>query len=163
MSNKINLTPIALIVGIAIIMQLVLIGAESVETPTKVAKKFTEAYFYLDSDMQNYLCAELAKDGEAVDNYLYQKEMEAAQRGVSTNYLRHQFMNLHISIDEVKDDKMTFHVTGKTRVCINRPFMLIGNLFKIGDNYPVDAKLEIIKEDGQWRICGKPFDLMPQV
>lgn len=162
MSNKLSVAPLVIVVGIAIVMQLALIGLDCQQTPIKVAKNFTRAYFYLDADMQDYLCAGLAKESQVVNDYLIHKETEASQRGLDTKYLRHKFLHLHASIVTSKKDSMKIHLSGTTRVCINPAFMLVGKLFSIGRDYPMDATIELIKENNQWRVCGTPFGLSPQ-
>ncbi len=162
MSNKLNLAPLFIVVGIAVVLQAALIGIDCRQTPITVAKGFADAYYYLDADMQDYLCADLAKDGEVVDNYLVEKSDEASRRGLSTNYLRHKFLKMHADVVESSEERMTVHLTGTTRVCINPAFMLVGKLFGIGHDYPVDATLELVKEDDKWRVCGEPFGLSPQ-
>ena len=162
MSNKLNLAPLFIVVGIALVLQAALIGIDCRQTPITVAKDFTSAYYYLDADMQDYLCAELAEGGEAVNSYLVEKSVEASRRGLSTNYLRHKFLKMHADVVESGKENITVHVTGSTRVCINPAFMLVGKLFGIGNDYPVDATLELVKENNQWRVCGEPFGLSPQ-
>ncbi|MGD8837690.1 MAG: hypothetical protein PVI54_03540 [Desulfobacteraceae bacterium] len=163
MSSKTNLAPLFIVVGIAALLQLVLIGLDCRQTPIGVAKDFAHAYYYLDSEMQDYLCATLAKEGETVTNYLIQKDTEAYRRGLSTNYLRHKFLKLHVDIVESGQDSIKVHLSGSTRVCINPAFMLVGKLFGIGQDYPVDETLELVKENDSWRVCGNPFGLNPQV
>jgi len=162
MSNKLNLAPLFIVVGIAVVLQAALIGIDCRQTPISVAKDFAGAYYYLDADMQDYLCEGLAENGEAVDRYLFGKTAEASRRGLSTNYLRHKFLKMHVDVVESGDESMTVHLTGSTRVCINPAFMLVGKLFGIGHDYPVDATLELVKENDQWRVCGEPFGLAAQ-
>ena len=162
MPKKINIAPLFIVIGIAIVLQLALIGIDCQQTPVKVAKAFASDYYYLDADMKDHLCADLASDGELVSTFLYSKEKEASQRGLSTNYLRHKFTKLHVSVVESSEDKMKVHLTGTTRVCINPPFMMVGKLFGIGNDYAVDETLELVKENTQWRVCGTPFEISPE-
>ena len=157
--TKQNLTPFVLVVGIAIILQLVLIGLECNQTPGKVAKSFAQAYYYLDADMQKYLCKALTEERDTVSDYLYQKQFEASQRGLSTNYLRHKLVHAHLEIVESSADTAKIHLTGATRVCINPLFMLVGKFFQLGQDYPVDETLKLIKEEGRWRVCDSSLDL----
>ncbi len=159
MAKKIDFAPFAILIGIAIVVQLALIGADSVQTPAKVARSFAEAYYYLNPGMQDYLCADLAEDGQVVGNYLYQKEREASQRGFPTNYLRQKFTKIHLTAAESGEGTAKFHLKGTTRVCINPAYMVVGKLFGFGQNYPVDETIELVKEDGQWRVCGNPFGI----
>jgi len=162
MSNKINLAQLVIVLGIAAVLQLALIGADCQQTPIKVAKAFASAYYYLDADMQDYLCAGLTEEGQVVGDYLLRKQDEASQRGLSTNYLRHKFLEMDVSVIASDKNAMKVHLSGSTRVCINPAFMLVGKLFHLGKDYPVDETLELVKENGQWRVCGQPLGLRPQ-
>lgn len=162
MPKKLNLAPFAIVIGITVVLQLALIGVDLQETPAKVAKRFADAYYAIDGDMQDYLCSDLAQDGELVGDYLYTKQQEAAMRGMRTSYLRHQITTAHLQVVNKTDDRATIHLTGTTRVCIHPAFMIIGKLFKIGHDYPMDETLELVKDNGQWRVCGNPFGLSPQ-
>ena len=163
MQKKLNLAPFAIVIGITIVLQLALIGADMQQTPSKVAKRFAAAYYAIDADMQDYLCDELAQDGELVGDYLYAKQQEADQRGLPLSYLRHQMTKVHMDLVDKTDDGAKIHLHGTTRVCIHPAFMIIGRLFQIGQDYPLDVTLELTKDDGNWRICGNPFGLNPEV
>jgi hypothetical protein len=161
MAKKINPAPFVITIGIAFVLQLALIGIDCRQTPDSVARNFAEDYYALNPDMQNYLCASLVKKG-VVDQYLYQKEQQASNRGFSTNYLSKAFTELHVDMEKPGDTAMTIHVHGTARVCINRPFMIVGKLFGLGQDYPVDAHLQLVKQDGRWRVCGNPFGINPK-
>jgi hypothetical protein len=161
MAKKINPAPFAIVIGIAIILQLALIVIDCQQTPGSVARNFTEAYYALNPDMQDYLCANLVEK-DVVDRYLYQRKQQASSRGYSTGYMRQAFMELHVNAVEQNDTAMTFHVHGTARTCINRPFMIIGKLFGLGRDYPVDEHIDVVKENGRWRVCGNPFGIDPQ-
>jgi hypothetical protein len=60
---------------------------------------------------------------------------------------------------ESGDATAKIHLTGKSRVCINPAFMLVGKLFQIGRDHIVDETIELVKEDGRWRVCGGSFEL----
>jgi hypothetical protein len=158
MAKKINPAPFAIAIGIAVILQLALIGIDCRQTPDSVARNFTEAYYALNPDMQDYLCAGLVEK-RVVDRYLYQREQQASSRGFSTNYMRQAFTKLHVNVEEPGDTAMTIHVHGTTRVCINRPFMIVGKLFGLGRDYHVDEHIDVVKENGRWRVCGNPFGI----
>lgn len=160
MGQRTNLAPFAVVIGIAIVLQLALIGAECRQTPAKVAKAYTSAYYYLDADMQDYLCSDLSANGEAVDNYLHQKSTEASQRGLAITYLRHKFMQMHLETVHATDTTAEIHISGTTRVCINPLYMLVGKLFQLGQDHPVSGTVELVKENGQWRVCGSALGLI---
>jgi len=158
MDSQNRIVPFVIVIVIALFLQLAFVAADCRQTPLRVAKQFTEDFFYLDADMQNYLCESLAADGEWVDQYLSGKKAEAARRGLSTNYLRRMFTELNLKTVHQNENSIEFHVEGITRVAINPAFMVIGKLFRIGKNYPVEATLDLVKEDNGWKVCGTPFD-----
>ena len=161
MGQPSRFAPFAIVLILAVILQVALIAADHQQTPIRTAKEFTKDYFYLDPDMQDYLCESLAEEGTVVDNYLYAKRQEADQRGLPVTYLQKMFTTLHLTIEEQDEATATVHVSGTTRVAVNPVFMLVGKWFRIGDNYPVNATLELVKEKEGWRVCGAPFDLEP--
>jgi hypothetical protein len=158
MTNQ-NLAPFGLVIGLAVILQLVLVGLDCSQTPAKVARNFADAYYYLDADMEKYVCNALKEESDAVGDYLYLKQLEASQRGLPTTYLRHKLVHAHLEMVESGDTTAKIHLTGKSRVCINPAFMLVGKFFQLGRDYPVDQTIELVKEDGRWKVCGGSVDL----
>lgn len=159
MGSQNRIVSFAILLVVALVFQLALIAADCRQTPLRVATAFTKDYFYLDKDMQDYLCESLSADNELVDQYIYQKHTEATQRGLSTNYLRHKFTKLHLKTTHQDDTSARFHIEGITRVAINPVFMVVGKWFFLAKDYPVEASLDLVKENGTWRVCGQPFGL----
>jgi hypothetical protein len=157
--TKQNFGPIAIGVGLAIILQVVLIGLDCNQTPAIVAKHFAAAYYYLDEDMGQYLCKSLKEEGAAVDNFLFDKQYEASQRGFSIKYLRHKLTHANVVVTESGGDAATIHLSGTTRVCINPLFMFVGKLFRIGRDYHVEETIKLVKEDDRWRVCDSSLNL----
>jgi hypothetical protein len=94
-----------------------------------------------------------------VANYLNKKRSEAAQRGLSPNYLRRLFIEMHLKTVDHTDTSAKVHIEGETRTAINPVIMVIGKVFHIGQTYPVDITLDLVKEKGRWRVCGSPLGL----
>ena len=146
---------LGVVVVIAAVVQLIWIAADFRQTPVRTAEEFVRNYYYLDPDMEEQLCSELSNDGETVTDYLYNVTHDAAQRGFSTKYIRQIFTHLKIDTVERNADSATIHVHGQTRTGVNPAFMVIGKLFNLGKDHPVDLILNLKKEEGQWRICGQ--------
>ena len=121
-----------------------------------MALQFTKDFYYLDADMQNYVCEELAQ-GSAVDDYLYAKRKEAYERGFSTNRLRHLFTELHVADATEDGGPVRMHVSGTYRVAINPVFMVVGKIFFLADEYHMDETLELVKEDDGWESVRTTF------
>lgn len=151
--------PFAALIAIFVVLQAALIGLDCQQGPATVAKAFAEDYYYLDEDMQKWLCSSEGESDEVVRAFLNGKRDEAAQRGFDVTYLRHMFTHIHVETIERSDDSASVHLTGTTRVAINPVFMIVGKLFRIGNNYHVDETIDLVKEDGRWRVCNAPLGL----
>ena len=76
---------IAAVVVLGIIIQVILIGADTMSTPGKTVIKFTRAYFNLDQSMSKYMCSEFAteEDIDAATEYINRMAVEAKTLGFS--------------------------------------------------------------------------------
>lgn len=151
--------PFVVLIALFVVLQAALIGLDCQQGPATVAKAFAKDYYYLDDDMQKWLCTNDGDSGEAVEAFLNSKRDEAAQRGFDISYLRHMFTHIHVKTVELSDDTASVHVTGTTRVAINPPFMIVGKLFRIGNDYPVDVTIDLVKENGSWRVCNRALEI----
>jgi hypothetical protein len=151
--------PFAALFALFVVLQAALIGLDCQQGPAAVAKAFAEDYYYLDEDMQKWLCTSEGDNDETVQAFLNGKRDEAAQRGFDITFLRHMFTHIHVKTVAQSDDTASVHVVGTTRVAINPPFMVVGKLFRIGHDYPVDVTIDLVKEEGRWRVCGQAFGL----
>ena len=149
---------VVLVVFFGIILQLLLGMADTRSTPGKTAVEFTKAYFSLDASMSEYLCKELMEE-DVVDKHINQVAQDAQVLGFKLNYMRS--MLYHIKTDIISEDESEakIRITCERKRMINPVFTIIGKLFFIGETYEVDETLNIIKEDGKWKICGRAFSL----
>lgn len=146
--------PVILLIVVFVLLQPALILVDGRQTPESAAKAFIKDYFYLDPAMEKWLCRQVSENADVVDDYLYQKYIEATQRGFEIEYLRHMFTRLDLTTTSRETQSARVHVTGTTRVAINPVYMLIGRWFGLGQNHPVDVTLDLVEEDGRWRVCG---------
>ena len=70
-------------------------------------------------------------------------------------------MLYHIKTDIISEDESEtkIRITCERKRMINPVFTIICKLFFIGETYEVDETLNIIKEDGKWKVCGRAFSL----
>ena len=146
---------------VALVLQLVLVFADSKDTPVKTAVGFATAYFNLNPSMSEYLCNELAgqEDANLVQVYINQVADEARQSGFDFNYMRKRLFAVHTEILSESESEAEVRITAKAKRNINPVFTIIAKLFFIGETYPIDETLKLIKEDGKWKVCGKAFSL----
>lgn len=158
MGSRNSYAPIAVAIALLVVLQIVLIAVDCRQTPIATAEKFARNFFYLDPAMQEQLCAQLAGNGEAVREYIYVKTSEFGRRGFGPNYARRMFTKIHL--DTLKQDDATarIHIAGDTRTAINPAMMVIGKWFHLGETYPIEMTLDLVKENGRWRVCTPDLD-----
>jgi hypothetical protein len=155
-----NLMIIGFVVVVFVILQGLLISVDKVDSPAEAAIEFTKAYFMLDgASMSELLCREIVEDEEVdiVDAYLNSVAVEARSMGFSQNYMRNQLSHISTEVQMIDENKARVKITGERLRSINPVFALVGKLFFLIESHKVDETLTLVKEDGKWKVCGKPF------
>jgi predicted DNA binding CopG/RHH family protein len=153
---------IIMVIMFGIFLQIIFIFGETKDTPNKTAVKFTEAYFSLDKSMSGYLCKTLASSEEEniVEKYIQKTEAEAAERGLTPDFMKSRLFNIETETISKTDKEVTLKVSADRIVSINPVYAVVAKLFHIGKVHKVEDTITVIKEDGKWKVCGKPFSLM---
>jgi len=60
-------------------------------------------------------------------------------------------------------ESATIQVKGKRRTQINPVYAYVAKLFGLGQTHTFEETLELIKEDGSWKVCGNPYGLTMDV
>ena len=154
MGQTSRIVPFIVLILVFIVLQPVLVVLDCRQTPASVAKAFVEDYYYLDPGMEKWLCSQVAET-QWVDAYLQSKADEAAQRGLSAKNLRRMFTHIYLETVTSQDDAAVVQVKGTLRTAIYPAFMVIGKIFGIGQNYEVETNINLVKEDGRWRVCNQ--------
>jgi hypothetical protein len=161
MANRSNNSAWILVVILAVCLQVVLVFADCRQTATATAIDFSKAYFLLDADMEKHLCGELTGDTDesVVAAYLQAKTDEAKARGFGTGMIRQTITHVETETMSQASDSATIHLKGRHRTCINPVFAYVASLFHLGKTHEFEETLELVKEDGKWKVCGTPFSL----
>ena len=157
-----NITIFGSVIVIAVILQVILISVGKVDSPAQAAIEFTKAYFLLDGDsMAERLCSEFSEDKEAdiVGVYLHHSAEKAREMGFSPGYMKNQLSHVKTEIKMSDENNATVRITGERLRSINPVYAIIGKLFFLIETHKLDETLTLVKEDGKWRVCGKPFSL----
>ena len=94
-----------------------------------------------------------------VDEYLYFAAKIAKERGFNINFLKHRLYHIETETISKNKTEAQIRITGKIRVAINSVYPVVAKLFDIGSTHEVDEIIHVVKEDGQWKVCGKLFSL----
>ncbi|MEJ2223078.1 MAG: hypothetical protein P8X80_20015 [Desulfobacterales bacterium] len=159
-----NVMIIGFVVAVFVVLQGLLVGVDmgKADSPVEAAVDFTKAYFMLDGDsMTALLCSEIAEDEEVdlVDDYLNSVADEARSMGFSPSYMRNQLSHISTEIQMSDENQAKVKITGERLRSINPVFALVGKLFFLIESHEVDETLTLVKEDDEWKVCGRPFSL----
>ena len=146
---------------IAVILQVGLIIADDQESPAQTAICFTKAYFKLDESMGQYLCKELVEneEGDVVGDYIHQVAEEAQAMGFKKNYMKTALAHVETQTEMVDENTAIVKIQAQRSRYSNPVFGVIATMFFLTESYDVDKTLKVVKEDGQWKVCGTPFML----
>jgi hypothetical protein len=164
MQQNSKLGPLVIVIFIGIVLQglFILIDVPK-ESPLLALHEFTQAYYKLDPAMADRLCSELSEDEEfdLVDTYLYRQTAEAQAEGYDTSFKKSQLFHTHYEIIEQGEDSATIRLTAQRKRAINPVFFFVAKLpfFDLGNTYDVDEVFNLVKEDGQWKVCGASLSL----
>ena len=149
----------AAVIIIAVILQVGLIISDDNESPAQTAVCFTKAYFKLDESMGQYLCKELIEDEEAdvVGDYLHQVAEDAKAMGFKKNYMKTVLGHVETQTEMQDENTAIVRIKGERRRYLNPVFGAIAKIFFLTDSYEVDKTIEVVREEGQWKVCGTPF------
>jgi hypothetical protein len=149
---------------LAVCLQVIFIVADCRDTATGAAIEFSKAYFLLDASMANRLCSDLSTDEEKdwTADLIQRVSDEAGQRGFQPGMLKYSLEHIHTRTLHQDAASAEIHLSAVKRVCINPVFAWVAKLFRLGETQPVSATLELVKENGTWKVCGNPFELVQQ-
>jgi predicted DNA binding CopG/RHH family protein len=153
---------IIMVIMFGIFLQIIFMFGEAKDNPNKTAVKFTKAYFTLDKSMSGHLCKALASSDEEniVEKFIQKTETEAAERGLSSDFMKSRLFNIETETISKTDKEITLKISADRIVAINPLYALVTKLFHLGKIHKVDDTITVIKEDGKWKVCGKPFSLL---
>jgi len=154
-SNKGSIiTGTILIIVIAFFLQVMFVYAQNSDTPNKAATEFTKAYFGLDSSMADRLCQEsLIVDGvNVVDNYIDSVTTKAKAEGFRPFYVK-DFL-YHVQTNTISKDENKAQI--KLTCEIKHP---LRSFFTKESSRKINETIDLVKEDGKWKVCGDVFSL----
>lgn len=155
MSDYTRYFALAGVIVLGLVFQVMLLGLYAVPTPYKTAIAFTKAYYKLDPSMETYMCEDnrFEDDINVTAQYIYEKTQSANARGFGKSYLKNQLYNIETHTTYASDTEATVTISAVRRTAINPVFAWVAKLFCIGGSFPVEGTIEVVKEDGRWKVC----------
>lgn len=154
--NKVAAMILVLIVGSFV---QVLFFAGSQETPGIAVAEFSKAYFAVDQSMAARICNErlTSDDVDLVDKYIYLTAQKAKNQGFKPDFMKHKLYSIDIETLSQSAANAQVQIKGKSRVAINPVYPYVAQLFNLGETYEVDETINVVKEEGKWKVCGNFF------
>lgn len=142
---------IALVILLGIAFQVIFVFAETKDTPNKAAVKFAEAYFKFDPAMKSMLCSKLVDDQEQdyIAIYINESSLRANDLGYNLSYLKTGLKDIMTSTLAQGENTAVIELKAKSKYALRT--------FFTGDRFEVHQKMDMVKEDGKWKVCGNPF------
>jgi len=148
------------VIALGLVVQVMLIGLYAIPAPYKTATAFAKAYYKLDPSMEGYLCEDSRFDDDDVNvtaQYIYEKDRSAQSRGFKISYLKSQLYNIETHTTYASDTEATVEISAVRRTAINPLFAWVAKLFFIHGSHPVKGTIEVVKENGRWKVCANSF------
>jgi hypothetical protein len=149
----------ASIVIIALILQVALVIFDNNASPAQTAIDFAQAYYKLDKSMGQYLCSQAA-GADGVDAYLYQVAQEAKAMGFKQNYMKTALAHVEAQTEMEDENTAIVRIKAQRSRYLNPVFGAVAKIFFLTETYEVDKTFKVVKEDGQWKVCGTPLLLV---
>ena len=150
---------LALVVLLGVCVQAILVAADSKETPARAAEEFTRAFFKLDPEMTERMCADLAADKASVDNLIHDMAIQARKRGFSPRYMRMQLFQVESSVLAQDGQTAQVHLNSEMRRSIHPVFAAFAKMWGLGEAYHLDETMDLVKEGDQWKVCNHDLQI----
>ena len=150
---------LALVVLLGVFVQVILAAASCKETPARAAETFTRAFFNLDPAMTERMCADLTADKNAVDDLIHETSMLARKRGFSPGYMRMHLFQVESAVVAQDDQTAQVHLKSEMRRNIHPAFAVFAKMWGLGESFPLDETLDLVKEGDAWKVCGHSLQI----
>lgn len=159
MSEYTRYFALAGVIALGLVVQVMLLGLSAMPAPYKTATAFTKAYYKLDPSMEGYLCEDSRFDDDVnvTAQYIYEKTQSANSRGFGKSYLKSQLYNIETHTTYASDTEATVAISAVRRTAINPVFAWVAKLFFLHGSHPVEGTIEVVKENGRWKVCANSF------
>lgn len=153
---------LASVVIVALVLQVVLIIADRHDSPALAAVEFSKAYFKQSECMVDRLCSDLIADDAAgvVDGYINRVADEARANGFDPAWMRMALSHTEADVEMLDENTAEVHLTGNRMRSVNPVYGIVSKVFSLGESYPVDETLTVVKEPDGWKVCGQPYALI---
>jgi len=150
------------VIVLALILQVMLVIADTKDTPEKAAVDFAKAYHMLDPAMAERLCAEMLEEEgvDPVEDYLWRVGKEARTNGFEKNWMKFALSHVETETEMIDENSAEVRLSFAKRRSINPVYAAVSELFHLGETQQGEATLFMVKEGDRWKVCGGSLDLV---
>ncbi len=155
-----NAIPLALVVLLGILVQVVFVAAETKDTPARAAIAFTKAFYKMSPSVTERMCSDL-QDAEAlVDDIFHAASNRAQARGFGAAYPRMQLFHVHAAVLAEDEASAQVQLTASMKRAIHPAFAFFLKIMNMGETYHLDEMVDLVNEDGKWKVCEFDFAMI---
>ena len=157
-----NIISLAVIVLLGLLLQAGYVALDATQTPADAAVSYARAYYQLCPSMARYLCdsPSAANTRAAVDEYIYATTAETAERGFGKNLAKYALSHIETRTEYQDKKNAVVYLTARRRVAINPVYAYVARLFRLGETFEVNARIQLQLKDGRWRVCDSSLPLL---
>ncbi len=155
-----NLIPLVLVILLGALVQVVLVAAQTKEAPADAAVEFTKAFYQLSPRVTDRMCGDLLEDKAQINDQFYKAVADARERGFSASYPKMQLFNIHAVVLAQDDTSAQVQLSCSMKRAIHPAFAYFLKMWNMGETYHLDEVVDLVKEDGRWKVCEYDYALM---
>ena len=153
-----NLIPLVLVLLLGILVQVVLVAAQPKETPAGAAVEFTKAFYKMSPSAAERMCGDLLEE-EDVNDIFYAAAEDAKARGFSASYPKMQLFHVQAVVLAEDEASAQVQLSCSMKRAIHPAFAYFAKMWNIGATYHLDEVVDLVSEEGQWKVCGYDYAL----
>ena len=155
-----NLIPLVLVVLLGVAVQVVLVAAQTKEAPADAAVEFTKAFYKMSPSITDRMCGDLLEDEKQVSDLFYEAVAKARLRGFSASYPKMQLFHVQAAVLAQDDTSAQVELSCSMKRAIHPAFAYFLKMWNMGETYHLDEVVDLVKEEGRWKVCGYDYALM---
>jgi hypothetical protein len=74
--------------------------------------------------------------------------------------MKNALSNIETATEMEDENTAKVKITADRKRYLNPLYGIVAQLFFLTESHGVEETLTLVKEDGQWKVCGAPFELI---
>jgi len=152
--------PLALVILLGILVQVVFVAAQTKDTPARAAVEFTKAFYKMSPSVKDRMCSDLLAEEDLIDDLFHAAATEAKARGFSESYPRMQLFHVQAAVLAQDEASAQVQLSCSMKRSIHPAFAFFLKMMNMGETYHLDEVVDLVNEDGKWKVCGYEYAMI---